>query len=118
MAAIDGSCVAIIDCTCAGVMPIACQQRDEFRSVGLHAAEALQVRLERREVLGAHHRRHRAERHEHVVVVPVVATWSGCMIGWKPFIIRSPALALLGSDRATGAMTSTSPIASTPHSTL
>src|SRR6266567_2181874 len=40
------------------------------------------------------------------------------MIGWKPFSIRCPAAALLGSDMASGAITSASPITSTAHSSL
>ena len=40
------------------------------------------------------------------------------MIGWKPLIIRWPAAALLGSDSASGAITSARPIASTAHSSL
>src|SRR6266704_1750660 len=40
------------------------------------------------------------------------------MIGWKPFSILWPAAALLGSERASGAITSASPITSTAHRTL
>ena len=40
------------------------------------------------------------------------------MIGWKPLSIRWPAAALLGSDNASGAITSARPIASTAHSSL
>ncbi|MGZ4419087.1 MAG: hypothetical protein ACXVRV_13065 [Gaiellaceae bacterium] len=50
-------------------MCIACEHGHQLRSIGLQAGKALEIDLELREVLAAHHRRHLAEGYEHLVVV-------------------------------------------------